>query len=53
MYEKGNVKFGKLKYPSQGKGFYLPHSCDEWKIGGVKEARQLIKDLEELLNKEK
>jgi len=25
---------------------YLPHSCDEWVIGGIKEARLLIKDLQ-------
>lgn len=27
----------------------LPHSCDEWIIGGEKEARQLIEDLEKLI----
>ena len=29
----------------------LPHSCDEWIIGGEKEARELINDLEELIKK--
>ena len=29
----------------------LPHSCDEWIIGGEKEARKLINDLEELIKK--
>ncbi len=31
----------------------LPHQCDNWVIGGVKEARQLIKDLEEIIKKHK
>lgn len=29
----------------------LPHSCDEWIIGGVKEARELINDLEILIKR--
>ena len=29
----------------------LPHSCQEWIIGGEKEARELIKDLEDLIQK--
>ena len=28
---------------------YLPHSCDEWVVGGAEEVRSLIGDLEELL----
>ena len=28
---------------------YLPHSCQEWVIGGVVEIKQLIYDLEEAL----
>lgn len=27
----------------------LPHSCDEWIIGGRKEVEQMILDLQELL----
>ena len=27
---------------------YLPHSCDEWIIGGKTEVEQLIMDLQEL-----
>ncbi len=25
---------------------FLPHSCNEWIIGGAQQARELIKDLE-------
>lgn len=28
---------------------YLPHSCDEWVIGGPEEIRQMIADLQEAL----
>lgn len=28
---------------------YLPHSCDEWVIGGPDQVRMLIEDLNELL----
>lgn len=28
---------------------YLPHSCDAWVIGGIKEAEQLISDLQLLI----
>ena len=27
----------------------LPHSCEEWVIGGVKEAQDLIADLQRLI----
>ncbi len=27
----------------------LPHSCDDWVIGGVAEARQMISDLKALI----
>ncbi len=30
---------------------YLPHSCDEWVIGGEKEILQLIEDLQEALKR--
>ena len=29
--------------------FYLPHSCDQWVIGGEKEIEALIKDLKRAL----
>ena len=28
---------------------YLPHSCDEWLIGGKEQIKYLIEDLEEIL----
>lgn len=30
---------------SQRTGAYLPHSCDEWYIGGADEVRAMISDL--------
>lgn len=32
-------------------GVYLPHSCDEWVIGGPEQIRALIVDLEAALAK--
>ncbi len=58
-YKKGEVEMGKQIYPDYRKDEYghyetyrvieLPHSCDEWVIGGKEEALQLIADLQELL----
>ena len=28
---------------------YMPHSCDEWVIGGVQQVRQMIADLQQAL----
>jgi hypothetical protein len=28
---------------------YLPHSCDEWVIGGAQQVRQMIADLQQAL----
>lgn len=30
---------------------YLPHSCDQWVIGGAEEVRAMIADLQVLLSK--
>ncbi len=30
---------------------YLPHSCDEWIIGGEEEIKAMIRDLQEALQK--
>lgn len=35
----------------RGKIAYLPHSCEEWVIGGPDEVRALIADLEDMLHK--
>lgn len=32
---------------------YLPHSCDEWAIGGIEQIQTLISDLERLIDKKK
>lgn len=34
-----------------GLGAYLPHSCDEWEIGGREAIEALIADLQEALDK--
>lgn len=31
---------------------YLPHSCDEWVIGGKEEVEALIRDLQAVLDKQ-
>lgn len=37
-------------YIENGK-IFLPHSCDEWTIGGIDQAEELIADLKELIKK--
>ncbi len=40
------------EYTSVGIGTaYLPHSCQEWVIGGKEEMKTLIEDLQEALDK--
>lgn len=48
MYGKGReVKYEKNWMQAGNKlQFQLPHSCDNWIIGGVEEAKQLIADLQ-------
>lgn len=57
MYHKGDIKIynGYLsdpkegEYPSRFKDkpcLIMPHSCDEWVIGGIKEAELMITDLQ-------
>jgi hypothetical protein len=52
-YKKGGVEIkvtcDSARDYERGEYICLPHSCDNWVIGGEKEARQLIADLEELL----
>ena len=38
---------GKIIYPVA----YLPHSCDQWVIGGKEEVQQMIEDLKVILEK--
>jgi hypothetical protein len=65
MYNKGDATTGDFwsdskwydesdeeVHPYEGKQVIrLPHSCDSWVIGGEKEARQMIADLEEAIKK--
>ena len=53
MYQKGEVSI-MSDYYKENNGddvIALPHSCDQWIIGGVEEAKQLIADLEEAIKK--
>lgn len=52
QYEKGMVSRFDEEYGDEdlrGK-IILPHSCDEWVIGDDDDARQLIADLQALLD---
>ena len=54
MYKKGSVQVG-LKMDTQTDnydqiyGAYLPHSCNQWVIGGKQEVESLILDLQQAL----
>ena len=59
-YKKGEVEFAAEMYDSREtnddgmylkaiSAVYLPHSCDEWVIGGKKEIQDLIDDLIKIL----
>ena len=61
-YSKGDIEIGTCYYDARENDGYdksyrfrektviqLPHSCDEWIIGGIEEARQMIIDLEEAI----
>lgn len=55
-YKKGDAKINKGFFVGQDEPYntnlgevYLPHSCDEWNIGGKDEVKLLIEDLQELL----
>ena len=50
--DEQDAEGNELPHPYDGqKVISLPHSCDSWIIGGEKEARQLIADLEEAIKK--
>lgn len=61
MYQKGDLKIWndrEFDYLSDARGkkgkqpegtVYLPHSCQEWVIGGVEQVKQMIEDLQEIL----
>lgn len=41
----GDSRDDRQEYP----GVYLPHSCDEWVVGGAENIKQMIIDLQEAL----
>jgi hypothetical protein len=45
-YQKGQVYIDGDFFDSPDLAIMLPHSCDEWIIGGAKEVDALIADLE-------
>lgn len=47
----GSDDYEPVPFEARNKGgsVYLPHSCDEWVIGGREEVEALIADLQELL----
>lgn len=52
-YKKGMLKYGKTWDSTEDYDViyaaYLPHSCDEWVIGGKEEIANLMTDLENIL----
>ncbi len=53
-YQKGEAKYEEERDTIYGNkikaNIYLPHSCDEWVIGGKEEVLQLIEDLHEIIS---
>ena len=49
-YRKGDILTGKI-WSEETSVIYLPHSCDEWVIGGISEAEQMIEDLKIAIEK--
>ena len=57
MYIKGEVKVWAPETVLDRDGWkdlpsvaYLPHSCDEWVIGGSEQIKDMLSDLQEALN---
>jgi hypothetical protein len=61
-YHKGDVQIDDFDYDAREDDGYdetnrfvgkkvieLPHSCDSWIIGGKEEAKEMIKDLQEII----
>ena len=42
--ENGGINYGKSAWEDK-EVFYLDHSCDEWIIGSLEEAKQFAEDL--------
>lgn len=57
MYQKGDARIDKIGYGSDTRDEYadtrgkvcLPHSCDQWVVGGRTEVEQMIEDLQAIL----
>lgn len=52
-YIKGEAYIGRGWFDTDAqltKVIMLPHSCDEWVVGGVADAKQLIADMEVLIS---
>ena len=45
-YKKGELKYETIPWERR-RIFHLPHSCDEWVIGNIENAEQLVEDLQE------
>lgn len=62
-YRKGDLKLtsdpdgpgpifdSRVGYGATVEGAYLPHSCDEWYVGGIPELKALIADAQEAINR--
>ncbi len=50
-YKKGEVEVATHLHEDSRPEIILPHSCDEWVIGGKEEAEQMIIDLREAIKK--
>lgn len=48
MYKPEDLEIGHLEN-DETHGAFLPHSCDEWEIGGPEQIRALISDLQRAL----
>jgi hypothetical protein len=46
--KQGKINYIRNKYRPKGE-FYLDHSCDEWIIGNIKDAKKFVKDLQALI----
>ena len=44
-----NIPFKEMEVTDSGWEIYLEHSCDEWIIGGLEDAKKFKNDLEEAL----
>ena len=49
-FANDGIYYEKNKYHPRGQ-FYLPHSCDEWVIGDLEDAKEFVESLSELIEK--